>query len=93
MSKCLYKYVEYNCFLDKVFDVKYFAVNNILDIESEILKFKGLAPKENTLMITPDMDDKNKWHFHWEAKSSLGISNFSQLSYGYIEKIDSDAEV
>ena len=87
MSKCLYKYVEYNCFSEDVSDIKYFAVSDILDIESEILKTRGLDTKENTLMITPCMDDKNKWHFYWDAKSPLRVSNFLQLGYGYIELI------
>ena len=87
MSKYLYKYVEYNCFSEEVSDIKYFAVSDILDIESEILKTRRLDTKENTLMITPCMDDKNKWHFCWDAKSPLGVSNFSQLNYGYIELI------
>ena len=93
MSKCIYKYVEYNCFSDDIFCVKYFAANNILDIESKILKIRGLDPKENTLMIVPDMDDKNKWNFCWEVKSPLGVSSFLQANYGYIEKIDSYKEV
>lgn len=93
MSKYIYKYVEYNCFSDNIPCVKYFTANHIFDLESKIFKIKGLDPKKNTLMIVPDMDDKNKWNFCWEVKSPLEVSSFLQATYGYIEKIVSYKEV
>ena len=45
MGKHLYKYVEYNCITDKPY-VKYLSVNTLLDIESEILKIRGLDPEK-----------------------------------------------
>ena len=92
MNRYLYKYVEYNCFGASTPKVEYFAVNNILDIESEILKNRRLDPKENTLMITPDMNNKNKWHFYWVIKLPFNFGVSTSLRYGYIEKIDSDKE-
>lgn len=88
MSKYLYKYVEYNYISDKHY-TKYLSVNNILDIESEILKIRGLEPEKNRLIITPDMDNKNKWHFIWEVDFPFGAKNIN-VRPGYIEKIDSD---
>ena len=88
MSKYLYKYVEYSCISNTPY-VRYLSVNTILDIESEILKSRGLDPEKNRLIITPDMDNKNKWHFIWEVDFPFGAKNIN-ISPGYIEKIDSD---
>lgn len=88
MSKYLYKYVEYNCITDKPY-VKYLSVNTLLDIESEILKSRGLDHETNRLIITPDMDNKNKWHFIWDVDFPFGAKNI-KVRPGYIEKIDSD---
>lgn len=88
MSKYLYKYVEYNCITDKLY-VKHLSVNTLLDVESEILKIRGLDPEKNRLIITPDMDNKNKWHFIWEVDFPFGAKNVN-VRPGYIEKIDSD---
>ena len=88
MIKYLYKYVEYNCITDKPY-VKYLSVNTLLDIESEILKSRGLDHETNRLLITPDMNNKNKWHFIWEVDFPFGAKNIS-VRPGYIEKIDSD---
>ena len=52
MSKYLYKYVEYNCITDKPY-VKYLSVNTLLDIESVMLKIRGLDPEKNRLFIIP----------------------------------------
>ena len=43
-------------------------------------------------MITPDMNNKNKWHFYWEIKLPYNFGVSTSLRYGYIEKIDSDKE-
>lgn len=88
MSKYLYKYVEYNCITDKPY-VKYLSVNTLLDVESEILKSRGLDHETNRLIITPDMDNKNKWHFIWDVDFPFGAKNI-KVRPGYIEKIDSD---
>ena len=88
MSKYLYKYVEYSYISDKRY-TRYLSVNNILDIESEILKIRGLDLEKNRLIITPDMDNKNKWHFIWEVDFPFGAKNIN-VRPGYIEKIDSD---
>ena len=88
MSKYLYKYVEYNYISDKQY-TKYLSVNNILDIESEILKIRGLDPEKNRLIITPYMGNKNKWHFIWEVDFPFEAKNII-VRPGYIEKIDSD---
>lgn len=88
MSKYLYKYVEYNCITDKPY-VKYLSVNTLLDIESVMLKIRGLDPEKNRLFITPDMDNKNKWYFTWETDFPFGVKNVN-VRPGYIEKIDSD---
>lgn len=88
MSKYLYKYVEYNCITDKPY-VKYLSVNTLLDIESEILKSRGLDHETNRLIIIPDMDNKNKWHFIWDVDFPFGAKNI-KVRPGYIEKIDSD---
>ena len=88
MSKYLYKYVEYNCISDKPY-VKYLSVNTLLDVESEILKSRGLDHETNRLIITPDMDNKNKWHFIWDVDFPFGAKNI-KVRPGYIEKIDSD---
>ena len=85
MIKHLYRYVEYSYISDKHY-TRYLSVNSILDIESEILKIRGLDPEKNRLIITPDMDNKNKWHFYWEAYSPFRMTN---LRPGYIEKMDS----
>ena len=86
MSKHLYKYVEYNCITDKPY-VKYLSVNTLLDIESEILKIRGLDPEKNRLLIMPDKDDKNRWNFTWETDFPFGVKNVN-VRPGYIEKID-----
>ena len=86
MNRYLYKYVEYNCISVKPF-VRYLAVNTIMDIESEILKIRRLDPEKNRLLITPDMDDKNRWNFTWEADFPFGVKNVN-VRPGYIEKID-----
>ena len=88
MSKYLYKYVEYNCITDKPY-VKYLSVNTLLDVESEILKSRGLDHETNRLIIIPDMDNKNKWHFIWDVDFPFGAKNI-KVRPGYIEKIDSD---
>ena len=88
MIKHLYKYVEYSFISDKPY-TRYLSVNNILDIESEILKIRGLDPKETKLIIEPDMSNENKWNFHWEAYSPFRMTN---LRPGYIEKIDYDLD-
>ena len=88
MIKHLYKYVEYSFISDKPY-IRYLSVNDILDIESEILKIRGLDPKENKLIVGPDMSNENKWNFYWEAYSPFGMTN---LRPGYIEKIDSDLD-
>lgn len=88
MSKYLYKYVEYNCITDKPY-VKYLSVNTLLDIESEILKSRGLDHETNRLIIIPDMDNKNKWQFIWDVDFPFGAKNI-KVRPGYIEKIDSD---
>ena len=87
MSKYLYKYVEYNWFGADENCVKYFEVNTILDIETEVLKLRGLDPKENKLMFAQDMEDKNKWNFFWEAKLPFG-AGVANVRPGYIEKMD-----
>lgn len=92
MNRYLYKYVEYNSFGASTPKVEYFEVNNILDIESEILKNRRLDPKEITLMIIPYMNNKNKWHFYWDIKLPFNFGVATSLRYGYIEKIDSDKE-
>lgn len=88
MSKYLYKYVEYNCITDKPY-IKHLAVNTLLDIETEILKIRGLDPEENRLLIIPDMDNKNKWNFVWEVDFPFGVKNVN-VRPGYIEKIDAE---
>ena len=88
MSKYLYKYVEYNCITDKPY-VKYLSVNTLLDVESEILKSRGLDHETNRLIIIPDMDNKNKWQFIWDVDFPFGAKNI-KVRPGYIEKIDSD---
>ena len=88
MIKHLYKYVEYSFISDKPY-TRYLSVNNILDIESEILKIRGLDPKETKLIIEPDMSNENKWNFYWETYSPFRMTN---LRPGYIEKIDSDLD-
>ena len=88
MSKYLYKYVEYNCITDKPY-VKYLSVNTLLDVESEILKSRGLDHETNRLIIIPDMDNKNKWYFIWDVDFPFGAKNI-KVRPGYIEKIDSD---
>ena len=88
MSKNLYKYVEYSFISDKPY-VRYLSVNSILDIESEILKSRGLDPKENKLVIAPCMDDKNRFDFFWDSYSPFRMT---YLRPGYIEKIDSDLD-
>ena len=87
MIKHLYRYVEYSYISDKHY-TRYLSVNSILDIESEILKIRGLDPEKNRLIITPDMDNKNKWHFIWEVDFPFGAKNIN-VRPGYIEKIDS----
>ena len=88
MIKHLYKYVEYSYISDKHY-TRYLSVNNILDIESEILKIRGLDPKETKLIIELDMSNENKWNFYWEVYSPFRMTN---LRPGYIEKIDSDLD-
>ena len=86
MNRYLYRYVEYNCITDKPY-IKYLSVNDILDIESEILKIRGLDPKLNRLIISPDLYDKNRWYFTWETDFPFGVKNVN-VRPGYIEKID-----
>lgn len=88
MSKTLYKYVEYSYISDKPY-TRYLVVNSILDIESEILKSRGLDPKENRLVIEPCMDEKNRMNFFWDSYSPFRMT---YLRPGYIEKIDSDLD-
>lgn len=88
MIKHLYKYVEYSCISNKPY-VRYLSVNSILEIESEILKSRGLDPKENKLVIAPCMDDKNRFDFFWDSYSPFRMT---YLRPGYIEKIDSDLD-